>query len=168
MTRPRTPRPSDRRPQRPSRLRRGRPARPKEAISAGGIVFRRGDDGIEIVLVGRTREQLWALPKGTPDPGESIEETALREVREETGLEARILEPVGEIRYRFHDVSGRPIDKVVYHYLMEPTGGDTSLHDDEFDEVRWCHISEAEQLLTHQNQVPLLHRAMELIATLPV
>jgi 8-oxo-dGTP pyrophosphatase MutT (NUDIX family) len=165
MTRPRSPRRSNPRSRRPARLRRP-PAR--DAVSAGGIVFRRGDHGVEVVLVGRTRDNLWALPKGTPDAGESIEETAIREVREETGLEVRILEPLGEIRYRFADVSGRMIDKVVYHFLMEPTGGDTALHDEEFDVVRWCHISEAEQLLTHRNQTPLLHRALELIGTLPV
>src|SRR5690606_17061881 len=126
MTRPRSSRPSPRQPRRPARLRR---PPPRKAVSAGGVVFRRGEDGIEIVLVGRTAENLWALPKGTPDEGESIEETALREVREETGLEVRIVEPLGEIRYRFGDRDGRMVDKVVYHFLMEPVGGDVALHD---------------------------------------
>jgi 8-oxo-dGTP pyrophosphatase MutT (NUDIX family) len=169
VTRPRISRHSrgepPRRPRRRLGPRRFRPVR--EAVSAGGVVFRRTDHGIEVVLVGRTRDGLWALPKGTPDPGESLEETALREVREETGLQTQIVGPIGEIRYRFSNGDGTIVDKVVYHYLMQPVGGDISLHDDEFDVVRWCHISEAERLLTHRNQTPLLHRALDLIATLP-
>lgn len=143
----------------------GRPVR--DAVSAGGVIFRRGEEGIEIVLVGRRQDGLWALPKGTPEPGESIEETALREAREETGLEVRIVQELGDIAYWFTEHDGTRIHKVVHHFLMEPVGGSLDEHDDEFDVVRWCHLAEAERLLTHQNQRPLLHRAQELIAKLP-
>ena len=67
--------------------------RVEKAISAGGVVFRHGSDGVEIVLCGRTAERLWALPKGTPEPDESLEQTALSEVREETGLQIKIGTP---------------------------------------------------------------------------
>ena len=137
------------------------------AVSAGGIVFRRSEEGIEIVLVGRTAERLWALPKGTPDPGETLEETALREVREETGLEVRILDTIGQVEYWYTAPDGERIQKTVHYYLMEPTGGDTANHDHEFDVVVWRHLSEAERLLTHRNQLPMLHRAWERIGRIP-
>ena len=142
--------------------------RVRDAVSAGGVVFRDGDEGIEIVLVGRADEGLWALPKGTPEAGETVEETALREVREETGLEVEIVQALGDISYWFTEPDGIRVHKVVHHFLMEPVGGSVEDHDEEFDVVRWCHLAEAERLLTHQNQRPLLHQAEELIARLPL
>ena len=76
----------------------------------------------------------------------------------------RIVEPVGEVRYAYTDREGARVQKVVYHYLMEPVGGDTADHDHEFDRVEWCHISEAERLLTHRNQLHLLQAAADRIA----
>ena len=136
----------------------------ERAVSAGGVVFRRTPHAIEVVLVSRRRERLWALPKGTPDPGESIEQTALREVREETGLEIAILEPLGEVRYSFTSHTGHRVDKVVHHFLMEPTGGSFDHHDDEFDDVGWYDVHEAQRRLTHRNQLHILDQAVELIA----
>jgi 8-oxo-dGTP pyrophosphatase MutT (NUDIX family) len=137
---------------------------PEQAISAGGVVYRKVGDSIEIVLVSRRRERLWALPKGTPNAGESTEETALREVREETGLEIEILEALGELRYTFINRAGVRVDKVVHHFLMEPTGGSFDDHDDEFDDVDWYDLHEAQRRLTHRNQIHILDRAAELIA----
>ena len=140
----------------------------RAAVSAGGIVFRRAEEGIEIILVGRTAERLWAFPKGTPDVGETLEETALREVREETGLEVRIVDTVGQVEYWYTARDGGRIQKTVHYYLMEPVGGDIADHDHEFDRVEWRHVSEAERLLTHRNQLPMLHRAWEQIGRIPV
>ncbi|MDA0301307.1 MAG: NUDIX hydrolase [Chloroflexi bacterium] len=139
----------------------------RSAVSAGGIVFRRAEEGVEIILVGRTADRLWALPKGTPDPGETLEETALREVREETGLEVRIVDTVGQVEYWYTAPDGNRLQKTVHYYLMEPTGGDTANHDHEFDLVEWRHLAEAERLLTHKNQLPMLHRAWEQIGRIP-
>ena len=140
------------------------PAETREAVSAGGIVYRHSPEGVQVVLVHRISERLWALPKGTPDAGETIEETALREVREETGLVARIVAPIGEVRYTYTGTGGTRVQKVVYHYLMEPVGGNIADHDHEFDRVEWCHIMEAERLLTHRNQLHLLRAAADHIA----
>lgn len=139
----------------------------REAVAAGGVVFREGDEGIEIVLVSRRSSGLFALPKGKVDPGEQVEQTAVREVREESGLEAEILEALGEVRYWFTDEHRERVDKVVYFFLMRPTGGDMANHDHEFDDVGWYHLAEAERLLTHKNQLHILHRAAELIAKMP-
>lgn len=139
----------------------------RTASAAGGVVFRRGVEGPEIVVVLRHAPPLVALPKGKPDLGESVEQTAIREVREETGLEARILEPLGEVRYWFPDEDGVRVDKVVTYFLMEATGGALELHDHEFDEVAWVHIAEAERRLSHRNQLHIIHRAAELIGKMP-
>lgn len=136
-------------------------------MAAGGVVFREGDEGIEIVLVSRRSSGLFALPKGKVDPGEQVEQTAVREVREESGLEAEILDALGEVRYWFTDEHRERVDKVVYFFLMRPTGGDMADHDHEFDDVGWYHLAEAERLLTHKNQLHILHRAAELIAKMP-
>ena len=88
----------------------------------------------------------WSLPKGTPDGDETPEQTALREVNEETGLEVRILDTIGDIHYRFVR-DGRRIHKTVHYYLMEATGGDLADHDQEFVDVRWVEVAEAEDLV---------------------
>ena len=136
----------------------------QRAVSAGGVVFRRMENAVEVVLVSRRREQLWAFPKGTPDAGESIEQTALREVREETGLETTILEALGQVRYSFTSRTGIHVNKVVHHFLMEPVGGSFENHDTEFDDVDWYDVHEAQRRLTHRNQLHILDRAIELIA----
>jgi len=107
---------------------RGRDGRTQSAVSAGGVVYRTGPRGIEIVLCARAREGLWALPKGTPQPGESLERTALREVREETGLRVELESLVGSIRYRFTGSDGTRYDKRVEQHLMVPTGGSIEQH----------------------------------------
>lgn len=123
------------------------------------------DGVIEVVLVGRPRDNNWTLPKGTPGQGESQEETALREVCEETGLTVRILEEIGSIHYWFSR-RGVRYKKEVLHYLMEATGGDLSLHDHEYDEARWFPLAEATQRLAHENEIEIVRRAEELIQRL--
>lgn len=133
----------------------------RDEFSAGGVIYRRGVEGVEIVLVGRRRERLWALPKGKPDGDERPEQTALREVREETGLEARIEQPLGDVTYWYTAPDGQRVHKRVTYYLMEAIGGEIAAHDHEFDDVVWVHLSEAERLLTHRNQLHILRRVAE-------
>jgi 8-oxo-dGTP pyrophosphatase MutT (NUDIX family) len=132
------------------------------AFSAGGIVLRRGEHGHEVVLGRRRRERdgvTWSLPKGTPDGDETPRETALREVREETGLQVRILDEVGDIHYRFVR-AGRRIDKTVRYFLMQAVGGDLSEHDHEFEEVRWVELGEADVLMSFPTERRILARAV--------
>jgi 8-oxo-dGTP pyrophosphatase MutT (NUDIX family) len=149
-----------------ARLRNGsRPNLPTaRATSAGGIVVRRTGQGLELILGKRRRERdgvTWSLPKGTPDGSETIEQTALREVSEETGLEVRILAPVGPIQYYFVQ-SGQRIHKTVHYYLMAPTGGDLAQHDHEFDEVRWFGAAEAEAIMSFPTERDIVVRALAL------
>ena len=136
--------------------------RTARATSAGGVVHRTVGGSHEIAILHRRAPVLWALPKGTPDSGETLEETALRETREETGLEVEIEAPVGSIRYFFVRGSTR-FHKTVHFFLMRPTGGALDLHDREFDEVRWAPISEALALLTHATERAIAEQALKLI-----
>ncbi len=149
----------------------GQPRPIRDAVSAGGVVWRRSPEGeVEVVLCARTPEhaqrtghapretRLWVLPKGTPDEGESIEETAIREVREETGLIPRLGEPLGKIDYWFV-AKGERIHKRVYHWLMEPTGGSLEDHDTEFDEVSWLPLADAIHHVTYENERHVLEEA---------
>jgi len=141
--------------------RRGRTAR---ATSCGGIVIRTYDGQPELCLGMRRRERngkSWTLPKGTPDADETIEQTALREVAEETGLEVRIVAPVGAIDY-FFTQDGERIHKTVHFFLMESTGGSLDAHDHEFEEVRWIPLEEARTLLTFPTERQIVEQALAL------
>ena len=139
--------------------------RMERLVSAGGVVYREGSPGREIVVCRRNSPAVAGLPKGTPEPGETQEQTALREVREETGLEVVSRGLIGSIRYWFQ--GGKPAvryDKTVYFYLMSPTGGDLALHDHEFDAVEWFAPERAAELLTYPNEADVLRRALALVS----
>jgi 8-oxo-dGTP pyrophosphatase MutT (NUDIX family) len=144
----------------------GRPERAPVVrdVSAGGIVYRDAENGggYEIALVGRIHPRRWALPKGTPVPGESLEATALREVNEETGLEVRIIEPLDEIQYWFVWAGVRHFKKV-HFYLMEMTGGDPANHDHEYDVVEWVSLAEALRRLSYPNEARVAEKAQEVL-----
>ena len=136
--------------------------RTARATSAGGVVHRSVDGQLEIAVVHRRSPVLWALPKGTPDSGETIEETALRETREETGIEVELEAPISSISYFFVRGTTR-FHKTVHFFLMRPVGGGVELHDHEFDEVRWMPVSEALALLSHATERSVVERAVALI-----
>jgi 8-oxo-dGTP pyrophosphatase MutT (NUDIX family) len=133
-------------------------------VSAGGVVYRReaNDGQIEVALVGRLRPKRWALPKGTPEVGETLEGTALREVGEETGLLVRIERPLDRIQYRFVWGGVRHF-KTVHFYLMEMVGGDTANHDGEYDVVEWFPIGEALRRLSYPNEARVVDKAQQVL-----
>jgi 8-oxo-dGTP pyrophosphatase MutT (NUDIX family) len=136
------------------------------ATSAGGIVVRYESGQPWLVVGSRRRERdsrTWTLPKGTPNAGEDREQTAIREVEEETGLQVRITGPLDSIEYWFVQ-SGTRIHKTVHYFLMEPIGGDLARHDHEFDEVRWIPFDQAPMMLTFETERALVARAAQLIA----
>jgi 8-oxo-dGTP pyrophosphatase MutT (NUDIX family) len=133
--------------------------RSARATSAGGVVHRTVDGRDQILLVHRRTPPLWALPKGTPDAGETIEETALRETREETGIVPEIEERLTSIRYFF--VRGQTrFHKTVHFFLMRPVGGAIEDHDAEFDEVRWTDLPEAIAVMTHATERSVVEEAI--------
>ncbi len=134
----------------------------ERAVSAGGVVYRRGREGIEVVLCGRTTESIWGLPKGMPDANESLEEAAVREVSEETGLRVAIEAKVGTIEYWFAR-EGVRYHKFVHHYLMVATGGSVEDHDWEYDRVDWFPLEEACKTLSYANEAEVVRKAAALI-----
>lgn len=126
----------------------------KVVRAAGGLLRRRRGNGAwELAVVHRPKYDDWSLPKGKAEPGESPQETALREVEEETGLACRLGDEVGEISY--HDHRGRP--KVVRYWLMEVTDPERGfVPSDEIDELRWCSSGEAAKLLSYDHDRALL------------
>ena len=132
-------------------------------VSAGGVVYRANNEQVDLVVCARSSPSLIVLPKGTPEPGESREQTALREVREETGLEVRLRDYIGSIDYWFRLQSeGLRCHKTVYFYLMTAAGGDVSRHDREFDDVRWLDASEVLRTLTYANEAGIVQKGLEM------
>jgi 8-oxo-dGTP pyrophosphatase MutT (NUDIX family) len=136
----------------------GRRLKTVRDVSAGGVAYRQGPEGTEVVLVGRHEPERWVLPKGTPNQGESLDQTAVREVAEETGIQVRLIRPLHDIQYWFV-LHGVRHYKTVHFYLMEAVGGDTSLHDHEYDVAAWFPIAEAERRLAFANERTVVTKA---------
>lgn len=123
--------------------------------AAGGVIRRRGVSGVRIALVHRPKYDDWTLPKGKAEPGEQESDNALREVREETGLECELGPRVTSVRY--HDHLDRP--KVVRYWLMYPAGG-TFVPNAEVDLLRWLTMDEALRTLTYDHDRSVLEAAL--------
>jgi 8-oxo-dGTP diphosphatase len=119
-----------------------------EVNAAGGVVWRRAGDGVEVLVVHRPRYDDWSLPKGKLDPGEGFEEAALREVEEETGIVCELGSALPDVTYEDH--KGRA--KLVRYWTMAapPGGGSDFTANDEVDELRWLPVAEARQLLSYE------------------
>jgi 8-oxo-dGTP pyrophosphatase MutT (NUDIX family) len=129
-------------------------------FSAGGVVVR-DRDCVVIVPTRRAADgrRVLALPKGHPDGDETPQDAALREVREEAGVEARAVEKLGDVRY-FYQRDGRRIAKVVSFFLLEYVAGEPAEHDHEVEEARWMPLEEAAQALTYKGEREMAARAL--------
>ncbi len=141
---------------------------PIEQRSAGGAVFR--DDGgkLQVVIILTAAEKRWQIPKGIIDPGETSEQAAVREVREESGVDAEIIDGIATTDYWFSfpiDGVRRRIHKFVDFYLMRYTGGDTADHDGEVIEARWVDVDEALAMLEFDQERSVVSAGAERIIT---
>ncbi len=136
----------------------------KKQSSAGGLVLRGEGDDAFILMIRPRREDaktIWGFPKGmaTDHADGSLEATALREVREEGGVQASILKYLGEIHY-FFSFREENISKTVHYFLMEYLDGDTKDHDEEVEEAVWVPLAEAGSRLSYKNDREMLGKAL--------
>jgi 8-oxo-dGTP pyrophosphatase MutT (NUDIX family) len=129
-------------------------------VSAGGVVVRAG----EVVVIVPTRRaadgrKVLALPKGHVDPGENAAQAAQREVREEAGVEARLVKELGEVRY-WYQRDGRRIPKLVTFFLFDYVSGDVADHDHEVEVARWVSLEEAQRTLSYKGEREMVGRAV--------
>ncbi|MDN5791015.1 MAG: NUDIX hydrolase [Micrococcales bacterium] len=140
-----------------------------EERSAGGVVvdIREGRALIAIIArLNRAGRVEWCLPKGHVEPGETLAETAAREVAEETGIEGRVLIGLGTIDYWFATSTTR-VHKYVHHYLLEATGGELSIDNDpdrEAIDVAWIRLDEVHRQLTFPNERRIVRVAWHRLA----
>ena len=131
-------------------------------ISAGGVIYRKAGDDYDVALI-HVRNR-WGLPKGHVEEGERDEDAAVREVREETGLEGKLIRKLGDIRYSYRDKTktGDPlrIYKRVHFFLLRYLKGDMRDHDHEADDVRWFPIEQAIKQLKFATERKMVHRAL--------
>lgn len=134
-------------------------------VSAGGVIYRKENSDFQVALCALGGEKkVWCLPKGLIEESETAEETALREVREETGLVGEIEGNIGDIEYWY---VWRPDDtryhKQVKFYLMRFLSGNIADHDWEVDEVRWYPIDEALRVISYKNEKEIVRKAAAML-----
>ena len=138
-----------------------------DETSAGGLVL--DEHQRNAVIIGRLDRRgrlLWSLPKGHIEAGETAEQTAVREVREETGITSEVVRSLGSIDYWFV-ADDRRVHKTVHHFLLEATGGELSDEDVEVTEVAWVPLGELDERLAHADERRLVRRAAELLSGRP-
>ena len=141
------------------------PVKTIKQTSSGGVIYRVDQGRVQVALINVSRgRNIWALPKGRVEAGEKPEETAEREVREETGLHGDVLAKIGDIKYWFMTrVPPARHLKTVHFYLLRFTSGSTDDHDREAVEASWFDAAEAERVLSYENERKILKSALMMI-----
>jgi 8-oxo-dGTP diphosphatase len=138
----------------------------KTQTSAGGVAFRRRGRKVEVALISVGDEGRWQLPKGRVGRGESNETTAIREVREETGLVTEMVAPLDKIEYWYYSTTRNSrvrFHKFVHFYLLRYKSGNVRDHDHEVNEARWFEIDKALGTLTFKSEKNVVELAREMI-----
>ncbi|OGD86601.1 hypothetical protein A2Z23_02220 [Candidatus Curtissbacteria bacterium RBG_16_39_7] len=135
----------------------------RREFSAGGVVFKKEDNKIFIVIYKPEGRDTWQLPKGWIDKGETSQEAAVREVKEEGGVEGKIIEKIDTIKY-FFSWEGERIFKTVTFYLMEYVSGKPEDHTWEAETAEWIEVDEVVERLTFKTEKEIVKKAKLLIS----
>ena len=131
----------------------------RDEVSAGGVVYRRAGDGIDVLICKDAGYHRWVVPKGLVAPGESYEQAAVREVEEEVGVRGRLVGRLGEPEKYIYTARGVRVFKQVHYFLLEYESGSVQNHDHEMEEVRWAPIDEAIETVAYTGAKAVLRRA---------
>ena len=138
----------------------------KLQISAGGVAFRKKGRRIEVALISVGDENRWQLPKGIVDKGEATEAAARREVREEAGIDAEMIDRIDRVEYWYFSKEQNQrvrYHKFVYFFLLRYKSGDVKDHDNEVNEARWFDIDEAIAALAFNSEKKVMEKVKALI-----
>lgn len=138
----------------------------KKVRSSGGLVIQAINGEWETLLVGSGIPPKWRIPKGMVAEGETLEQTAIREVSEETGLTGAIIRQIGTAEWTYL-YEGEYWDETVFFYLLQYIGGDINRHDKEFDEVKWFPLDAAAKVLFYSNEAAIAANASRMLANCP-
>ncbi|HSJ88029.1 MAG TPA: NUDIX hydrolase [Anaerolineales bacterium] len=141
----------------------------KDQVSAGGVAFRRHGSQFQVAIVSVKPSLRWQLPKGIVDPGETTEITAVREVREEAGIETDLVDLIETVQYWYQRVQyGQRIryHKYVHFFLLKYRAGDVADHDHEVAESRWVTFEEALEMLEFKSERHVVEKARTMIENL--
>jgi 8-oxo-dGTP pyrophosphatase MutT (NUDIX family) len=138
----------------------------KLQISAGGVAYRERDAQVEVALISVGDDNRWQLPKGLVEKSESTENAAVREVREEAGIDSEVVERLDKVEYWYfwkEDEQRVRYHKYVYFYLLRYKSGDVRDHDHEVNEARWFKIDEAINVLAFDSEKKIVEKARGLL-----
>lgn len=133
----------------------------KRLFSAGGVVFRKRGDKTEVLLISTKGGEVWALPKGLIEKGETPQEAALREIEEETAVKGRIIGELGEVSYWFNH-EGKRYFKTVKYFLVEFVEGEAKPNF-EVSATEWFSLAQAINRLTYKSDKEILRKAIEIL-----
>lgn len=138
---------------------------PMKEISAGGVVYRGQGDQLQLLII-EDRYMKISLPKGKQESGETMEQTALREVKEETGIEGRVIVPLEVIHYQYYHPQIGPINKEVHYFLVEAVAGTLVPQIEEINNVKWLAPEEAWRLQMtkgYENNHSVIEKAFSML-----
>ncbi|GLW92130.1 NUDIX hydrolase [Actinokineospora globicatena] len=149
--------------------RRGRRLTTVDETSAGGLVVDPATSAVALIgRLDRRGRLLWSLPKGHIEPGETPEQTAVREVAEETGIDGEVIRPLGTIDYWFVADGTKRIHKTVHHFLLRAYSFELSDEDMEVTEVAWVALDELDDRLAYADERRLVRKARQLLSEHPL
>ncbi len=141
-----------------------KPATIRTQISSGGVIFRDEGSGAKIALVAVKEGKVWSLPKGIVEKGEEPPETAVREVREETGLSGKVVRKIGDISYWYYiKDDNAKCRKTVHFYLLEYVSGTTADHNWEVSAAEWVGIEDALKMVSYKGDREIVQKARDML-----